>query len=79
MYMEKYLSIHSCSFTSNVFWKEIVSDRVKVLESNVFGIKCLKITTADLRKILKISEGKFAFQNWLGLYLEGNLSQNRLG
>ena len=70
--MEKYLSIHNRSFTSNIFWKEIVSDRVKVLESNVLNC-CLKITTADLRKILKISEGKFAFQNWLGLYLEGNL------
>ena len=34
----------------------------------------------DLRKILKISEGKFAFQNWLGLYLGGKfVSQNRLG
>ena len=47
----------------------MVSDRVKVLESNVLNC-CLKITTDDLRKILKISEGKFAFQNRLGLYLE---------
>ena len=34
----------------HVFWKENIEDRVKLLESNVLNC-CLKVATADLRKI----------------------------
>ena len=43
-------------FMGHAFWKENVEDGVKLLESNVFNC-CLKITTANLRKIgLKMRE-----------------------
>ena len=43
----------------HAFWKENIEDRVKLLESNVLNC-CLKITTADLRKIgLKMREWRF--------------------
>ena len=43
-------------FMGHAFWKENIEDRVKLLASNVLNW-CLKITTADLRKIgLKMRE-----------------------
>ena len=43
-------------FMGQAFWKENIEDRVKLLGSNVLNC-CLKITTADLRKIgLKMRE-----------------------
>ena len=43
----------------HAFWKENIEVRVKLLESNVLNC-CLKITTADLRKIgLKMREWRF--------------------
>ena len=40
----------------HAFWKEKIEDRVKLLGINVLNC-CLKITTADLRKIgLKMRE-----------------------
>ena len=40
----------------HTFWKEKIEDRVKLLGINVLNC-CLKITTADLRKIgLKMRE-----------------------
>ena len=39
------------------FWKENIKDRVKLLEPNVLNNCCLKITSANLRKIgLKMRE-----------------------
>ena len=43
-------------FMGHAFWKKDIEDKVKLLESNVLNC-CLKITTADLRKIgLKMRE-----------------------
>ena len=46
-------------FLRQAFWKETIEDRVKLLELNVLKC-CLKMTTADLRKIgLKMKERRF--------------------
>ena len=43
-------------FMGYAFWKEIIEDRVKLLESNILNW-CLKITMADLCKVgLKVRE-----------------------
>ena len=43
-------------YMSRAFWKENIKDKVKLLEPNVLNC-CLKITTANLRKIgLKMRE-----------------------
>ena len=51
-------------YTQPFFYKQriIILERDCFRQSESFGIKCFKI-----------SEGKFAFQNRLGLYLEWNL------
>jgi len=43
-------------FLGHTFWKENIEDRVKLFEVKVLNC-CLKMTTADLRKIgLKVRE-----------------------
>ena len=43
-------------FLGLAFWKENIEDRVELFEVNVLNC-CLKMTTADLRKIgLKVRE-----------------------
>ena len=46
-------------FMGHAFWKEVIEDRVELLESNVLNC-CLKITKAGLRKIgLEMREWRF--------------------
>ena len=46
-------------FMGHAFWKENVEEGVKLLKSSVLNC-CVKVTTADLRKVgLKIREWRF--------------------